>query len=60
MWIAIIYVCLSQGCGFIDSPPVHSQEECQAMLNGAAIQMMVEPDVKVFDGACIKIKMGQV
>jgi hypothetical protein len=60
MWVVILYVCVTQGCGFIDSPPVHSEAECQAMLVAAADALQADDSVRAFDGACVRIQMSQV
>ena len=60
MWIVILYVCVSQACAFIDSPPLTSEAECKALLaNGMAI-LEADDDVIAFDGDCIYVKMRQV
>lgn len=60
MWIVILYVCVSQACAFIDSPPFSSEETCKATLaNGMAI-LEAEKDVIAYDGDCIYVQMRQV
>ena len=60
MWIVILYICVSQACAFIDSPPLNSKADCEATLaNGMAI-LEADPAVIAFDGDCLYIKMRQV
>jgi hypothetical protein len=60
MWIVILYVCLAQACGFIDSPPFNSQEHCQSMLANGMATLQADPAVIAYDGACVYVKMRQV
>jgi hypothetical protein len=60
MWIVIFYVCVSQACAFIDSPPLNSKADCEATLgNGMAI-LEADSTVIAYDGACVYVKMRQV
>lgn len=60
MWIVILYICVAQACGFIDSPPLNSEADCEAALaNGMAI-LEADNDVIAFDGDCIYVRMRQV
>ena len=60
MWIVILYICVTQACGFVDSPPLNSKADCEATLkNGMAI-LEADDTVVAFDGDCIYVKMRQV
>lgn len=60
MWIVILYVCVAQACGFIDSPPLNSEADCELTLaNGMAI-LEADNTVIGYDGDCIYVKMRQV
>jgi hypothetical protein len=60
MWIVILYVCVSQACVFIDSPPFTSEETCKATLVKGMVMLEAENDVIAYDGDCIYVKMRQV
>jgi hypothetical protein len=60
MWILIFYVCLAQSCGFIDSPPLNSKADCEALLASGVAILDADPAVIAFDGACVYIQMRQV
>jgi hypothetical protein len=60
MWIVILYICVTQACGFVDSPPFSNKADCEASLaNGMAI-LQADSTVIAFDGACVYVKMRQV
>ena len=59
MWVAIVYMCLSAECFFIDSPPALTEEGCLEMLAGATRQLATEPSVIAFDGECIRIQIKE-
>lgn len=60
MWIVILYVCVSQACVFIDSPPFTSKEACTATLANSMAMLEAENDVIAYDGDCIYVQMRQV
>jgi hypothetical protein len=60
MWIVILYVCLAQSCGFIDSPPLNSQSDCEALLASGVAMLDADDSVIAFDGACVYVQMRQV
>lgn len=60
MWIVILYVCIAQACGFIDSPPLNSAAECETMLASGMAVLQVDDTVIAFDGACVYVQMRQV
>lgn len=60
MWIVILYVCVSQACVFIDSPPLNSKADCQATLANGMATLQADDDVIAFDGTCVYVKMRQV
>jgi hypothetical protein len=59
MWIAILYLCVAEGCYFVDSPPVLSQAACGEMVRSAVTQLQSDPAVRAFDLTCIHIKMTE-
>jgi len=59
MWIAVLYMCLADGCFFVDSPPVLSEAGCVEMVRGAITQLQSDPAVRAFDLTCIHIKMAE-
>jgi hypothetical protein len=60
MWIVILYVCVAGACGFIDSPPLNSKADCEAMLVSGMAMLKADKTVVAFDGACVYVKMRQV
>ena len=60
MWIVILYVCVSQACVFIDSPPLSSEESCKATLAKSMVMLEAKKDVVAFDGDCVYIQMRQI
>jgi hypothetical protein len=60
MWIVILYVCVSQACVFIDSPPLSSEESCKVTLAKSMAMLEAEKNVVAYDGDCVYIQMRQV
>jgi hypothetical protein len=60
MWIVILYVCVAGACGFIDSPPLNSKADCEALLASGVAILDADDTVIAFDGACVYVKMRQV
>ena len=60
MWIVILYVCVAGACGFIDSPPLNSKADCEALLDSGVAMLDADDTVIAFDGDCIYVKMRQV
>jgi hypothetical protein len=60
MWIVILYVCVAQACGFIDSPPLNSKADCELTLSNGMAILQADSTVIAFDGACVYVKMRQI
>jgi hypothetical protein len=60
MWIVILYVCVAGACGFIDSPPLNSKADCEALLASGVAILDADDSVIAFDGACVYVQMRQV
>jgi hypothetical protein len=61
MWIVVIYVCLVGGvCMFIDSPPVYSKQDCEAIKIDSEKMLDNDPRVVIYDNTCVHVKMNQV
>ena len=60
MWIVIMYICVAQNCAFIDSPPLNSKADCEALLASGMAMLDADDSVIAFDGDCIYVKMRQV
>jgi hypothetical protein len=60
MWVVIIYACLvTKVCGFIDSPPVYAEADCQAMLEMSKRALEADDSVTIYDAKCIRVKMSE-
>jgi hypothetical protein len=60
MWVVIVFACLTVGtCGFIDSPPVYSQSECEIMKARADKMLDADPMVSTYLSKCIQIQMSE-
>jgi len=60
VWIVVIYACfVGNVCAFVDSPPVYSKKECEAMRIASNKILDNNPRVVIYDNTCIRIKMNQ-
>lgn len=61
MWVVIVFMCMTDGsCGFVDSPPVLLESECQRMMMKADMALEADPNVTKYASKCIQIKLMEV
>ena len=59
MWIVILYICVAQACGFVDSPPFNSKDDCKVTLAKGMAILEADNTVVAYDGDCIYVRMRQ-
>jgi len=56
IWVPILYICLSNTCGFVQGEPTYSKNGCQEQLSQASVRLQQDPDVKAFDATCVLVR----